>query len=129
MITFTIPGKPVPKARARVMRAGWSYTPKKTVQAEALIRVIALASLKANRNQILGPLNTGRVFVSMIFFGARQNADLDNLFKLVTDACQGVFYKNDCQIDHAEIVRQSCAKGKEKTVVIMDAMHLEEIYD
>lgn len=121
-MTFTIPGTPFPKQRARVMRGGWSFTPKKTVQAGNAIKLIAIASRQAHKDSILGPLNTQRMFCSVVFFGARQNADLDNLFKLVTDACQGVLYKNDCQIDQVEILRARCEKGNERTEVTIEAI-------
>ena len=117
MITFTIPGIPIPKARPRVMKGGWTYTPKRTKDMEEYIRIIAQKVLKRTKDSILGPNCTEKLFVSVVFYGARSNADLDNLFKTVTDACQGVLYKNDSQIDDAHIVREDANKGEEHTYV------------
>lgn len=121
-ITFTIPGKPVPKARPRVMRGGWTFTPKKTRDAESSVRLFATIALKQVKDSTLGPSCESRLFVSVICYGARLNADLDNLYKTITDACQGVLYKNDSQIDHAEILRQVSHKGQERTEVRIETL-------
>ena len=36
---FTIPGRAIPKARPRVTRAGYAYTPRTTQQFEQLVRI------------------------------------------------------------------------------------------
>lgn len=119
-MTFSVPGVPVPKARPRIMRGGWAFTPKKTRDAETRVRLFATVALKEVQDSILGPHCVARIFVRCVFFGARKNADLDNLYKTVTDASQGLLYKNDSQIDHAEIVRQPCKKGVERTEITVE---------
>lgn len=121
-MTFIVPGIPVPKARARVMRGGWSFTPKKTREAEERVRLFATVALKGVKDSILGPECKSRLYVRVIAFGARMNADLDNCYKLVTDAMQGLVYKNDSQIDQAEMLREPCEKGKERTEVTIEAI-------
>jgi len=37
LISFTVYGNPVPAQRARVMRGGWSFTPKRTIEAEEAV--------------------------------------------------------------------------------------------
>jgi len=123
--TFTVPGIPVPKARARVNRAGWSFTPKRTMQAENAVRLIATMAQKRTETAFLGPNCEKRLYVCVKLYGARKNADLDNLYKLVTDACQGLLYKNDSQIDCALIYRFDCPKGQERTEVIIQSMEIE----
>lgn len=120
--TFVVPGIPVPKERARVNRAGWSFTPRKTQQAENAVRLFAMMAQKRTEMAILGPNCEKRLYVCVRFFGARKNADLDNLYKLVTDACQGLLYKNDSQIDFAEIYRCVCKKGDERTEVMIQCI-------
>ena len=90
MIKLTIPGRPVPKGRPRVVGRR-AYTPAKTKQAEAKIAVCALA-------QGIKPI-AGCVMMMCIFhYKGKGHADCDNLLKLVADAGQGIFYENDRQI-------------------------------
>lgn len=116
-MTFTVPGIPVPQARPRVMRGGWSYDPPKSKAAKKVVAMYAKLALLSNRDSILGAGCINRVSMSIRFHGARRNADLDNLYKLVTDACQEVLYANDSQIDHSECWRLPSNKGEERTEV------------
>lgn len=102
------------------MRGGWTFTPKKTRVAENAVRMFAQMALKRAKSSILGPNSDARVYVRCVFFGARLNADLDNLYKLCTDAMQGIVYKNDSQIDQMEALRQPCHKGQERTEILID---------
>ena len=96
-ITFTIPGPPVPKARARVGRCG-AFTPQRTKEYEAKVRALALvARQKARQRMWAGPVCLGvRFFVNR----PEETPDIDNLIKSITDACSGVIYKDDAQITH-----------------------------
>ena len=97
-VCFTIPGQPLPKQRARVMK-GYSYTPKETVAAEKRIADYArIAQAKPTRNPIH--------LVLRFFRGDLRRVDLDNLAKLVQDALNGVAYADDSQI-----VLLTAAKG------------------
>lgn len=117
---FTIPGVPIPKGRPRVMRGGWAFTPKRTEIAQNSIRLVATRARQATKSTILGPNYSGRLLCHLKFFGARENADLDNLYKTVTDACEGVLYKNDCQIDDAAMVRLPAKKSDARTEVAIE---------
>lgn len=119
---FTIYGIPIPQQRARVLRTGYAYDLPKCRQAKKLIAEIAVASRQANANPLFSPDSTARLTVTLKFFGARRNADLDNLYKLVADALQGVLYRNDSQIDHAEIWRHPANNGEERTEVIVNTL-------
>lgn len=116
-MTFTIPVIPVPKARPRVMRGGWTFTPKKTRDAEQLVRFYAGMALKVAKDAAWGENFIDRLSMTILFFGARKNADIDNLAKTVMDSLQGFLFKNDCQVDHLELWRHPGEKGKEHTVV------------
>lgn len=122
---FTIPGEPVAKARARivplmkdgkaVMGAGGrpimtKYTPEKTVIYENLVR------LAAERASAGTPPSRGalRLTVAAVFTipgswsGKKQRAsvgapvtkrpDLDNVVKAIKDGCNGVLWRDDCQV-------------------------------
>ena len=116
-IKFIIPGKPQPQERRVVRNRFWAYDPPKSAKAKKLVAQYALLSLQENGNTVFGPEFTGRLGVSLKCHGARLNADLDNLYKLVTDALQGLLYRNDSQIDKAEISRHPAHKGDERTEV------------
>lgn len=117
-MNFTVWGKPVPQERPLVLKQGWTVDRPKSKKAKRLVAQVAQVALQGPWRAILGPKNQKvRLRITLRFFGAHPNADLDNLYKLVTDACQGVLYANDSQIDHAKIWRLSAEKGKERTEV------------
>jgi Holliday junction resolvase RusA-like endonuclease len=101
---------PTPKGRPRVLRTGRPYTPKKTQQAEALLRGSAQAAeLKCYPAGV--PLWVSMQFdipmpkswskkkrAEMLNKPHTQKPDLDNLLKLVEDALNGVVWEDDAQI-------------------------------
>lgn len=107
-IHLTILGPPVPKARARTMRTkagkSFSYTPQPTAAAEATVRAAFLQSGQE-------PIPRGLPLqIEMVFWLDRPPSapkkrqhptvrpDLDNLFKLVKDALQGLAFHDDCEV-------------------------------
>lgn len=103
---FVIPGEPVPKARPRVGRSGHAYTPERTRKAEQRVAFIAKAAA------IGGPLS-GALHVELEFaLGTRRRVDWDNLSKLVCDACNGVLWADDAQIELA-LVRKRLGVGRD----------------
>lgn len=91
MTRFVIPGNPVPKERARVLREGRSYTPLATRVAEERIRAVARS---AGVELVEGP-----VALHVRFYRSdRKRVDNDNLLKLVQDALIGIAYRDDSQI-------------------------------
>lgn len=104
--SFTFDGDPGVKARARVIQRGGksvAYTPAKTKQAEeALGWAVRAAGLTGP------PDGDGCFGVSADFFTASwQRRDVDNMLKLVLDACTGIVWVDDCQVTevHATVVR------------------------
>lgn len=91
-VSLTIPGKPVPLQRSRT-RSGRHYLPKRSREYRELVQA---EWMRAGR-PTLGDAN---LLVSMRFYGARANADLDNLCKALADALQGLAFSNDRQITH-----------------------------
>lgn len=124
-LRFEVLGVPVAKGRARhrhVKTAGgkefnMAYTPKKTAEAEETFVARSLAF--APPEPLAGPIHLTLDFILPIpksaprslrervdregMFGAygvphTKRPDLDNLEKLVKDACNGVFWKDDSQV-------------------------------
>ena len=94
--SLIIPGDPVPKGRPRVYR-GHGVTPSRTRIAESRIRADFMAKYPD------GEPFDGPVKVVVEFWKAKRGRpDLDNLVKLVTDALNGVAYRDDEQIQTVE---------------------------
>lgn len=111
-VSFTVPGKAVGKARARITKAGHAFTPKTTAEYEALVKQMAWMAM--NGRQVLeGPV---RVEIQVCLpipqswsKKKRQEAarcivlptskpDLDNVLKSILDACQEVVFHDDRQV-------------------------------
>lgn len=121
-ISFKLPGHPQGKGRARAFRAGDTirhYTPEKTRSYEGMVRLAAETAM-AGRAPVESPVAIAIVSVFDIpkgFSKKRRAAaleggefpgkkpDLDNIAKAVTDALNGVVFKDD-----ALIVTSRCSK-------------------
>ncbi len=105
-IQFRIDGVPIPKGRPKFSRRGpyvKTYTPKKTQTWEDFIRWQSLPYKPPNPHD-------GPVEMSLTFYLPRPKSlpkkvvihqkkpDIDNLTKCVSDATEGIFFKNDSQI-------------------------------
>lgn len=114
-VTFCVPGHPQGKGRARSVRRGnfiAHYTPEKTRSYESIIRGCAYDAM-AKQLPMDGPVE---VVMTAIFdipgrwsikkrtaalFGdikPTKKPDIDNIIKAVVDACNGIVFKDDCQI-------------------------------
>lgn len=123
---------PIPKGRPRMTRAGFTYTPKRTKDAEKEI------AWQAKQEWAGEPLE-GAVSVIVTFhvqmpkswsqkkrnehsgaFCAKKNGDIDNYMKLVFDALSGI-----CFIDDSQIVEVMAGKvwAQDGKIVLM----IEEI--
>ena len=106
---FTIPGRPIPKARARVrmtQRGPYAYTPKKTADAEMLVCGYAVQAMQGYHTD--GPVelycrffftSNPRTEVEIWesdYTGTIPPGDADNMVKLVADSLAPFF--NDRQI-------------------------------
>lgn len=97
-ISFIVPGNPIPKARARVLRTGRTYTPRTTQEHEETVRVYAV---KAGIQEESGPIRMNLHF----FREDAKRCDFDNLAKTVTDALKGIAYEDDSQIVQCHILK------------------------
>jgi Holliday junction resolvase RusA-like endonuclease len=110
--SFTVPGEPRGKARARSTRGGHHYTPQSTKDYEALVASIA-APFMRGREPHEGPVevNIDAYFgVPKSFKGKKlddannarircvKKPDYDNINKIICDAMNGIVYKDDSQV-------------------------------
>lgn len=113
-ILITIPGAARAKQRARVAirgRFASAYTPKETVNAEAWVKHCAVE--QAGQPCLEGPLSLAVEIVVGVAdsWSKRKRAaaldgavfptgkpDIDNCFKLLADALNGVIWRDDAQI-------------------------------
>ena len=96
-LSFAAEGEPISKARPRVTKNG-TFTPKKTLEAEAAIRA---AFLKAHPDALRSVDADHAWSLSVKFFRYERRArDLDNLVKTVQDALQGLIWADDAQVEH-----------------------------
>lgn len=99
IFTLNIPGDPQSKGRPRVYN-GHGVTPKTTREAEN--RVYSEFRTKYPNVQ---PLNQPISVNAQFWMSSNRGRDLDNMYKLVTDALNGVAYTDD-----KLIVQQSSIK-------------------
>lgn len=97
-MSFTVPGPPVPKPRARVM-VGYSYTPPRAREYE---RLVALHARQARPDG--WPLDA-EYRVRIAVYRARRAGDLDNFGKMALDGTQKVLFANDSQIRELHVLR------------------------
>ena len=123
--TFTIHGPPVGKQRARTYRRGKvtrTVTPTKTRDYEALVGQLAAAHWR-------GEPSTGPIRLHLVVVKPRPKRmgrkadpegrvrclatpDLDNVAKAISDAMNGVIYKDDGQICELMATKWYTAKGE-----------------
>jgi crossover junction endodeoxyribonuclease RusA len=89
-IAVVIPGRPVPLQRSRT-RSGRHYLPARSRAYRELVRA---TWLEAGRPT----LGDTPLTVSLRFYGARANADLDNLVKAILDALNELAFADDKQL-------------------------------
>ena len=121
IVTFEVEGDPVPKGRPRFARRGQfvqTYTDAKTIDYETHVAMKARQAIGASE-PLKGALTVFlylRYAVPPSYSKKRKEAclrgveypkkvDIDNVYKSITDAMQGIIYKNDSQIVEAHILK------------------------
>ena len=119
IVTFTVDGDPVPKGRPRFARRGQfvqTYTDAKTIDYETHVAIKARQAIGASE-PFKGALSVFlylRYGVPTSYSKKRKEAclagleypkkqDIDNVYKSITDAMQGIVFLNDSQIIEAHI--------------------------
>lgn len=115
-LELTLPGRPVPWARARRSKWGKFFTPlRQAAHRETLANLIALKMREKKLKQFKGPVGLYAEFdyarpeTRIMFFEMNEHcykasrADLDNLIKELAEAAQDSgLVKDDAQIAHLE---------------------------
>lgn len=117
---MTVPGQPVSKGRPQFTRKGFPYTPPKTKEAEE--RVGWLIREAQRRRPVWGVDGTHEYRLDALFaLKGNPTNDLDNLLKLVLDACNGVVWADDRQVVEvrARMLRGSSSPRTELTFTQM----------
>jgi Holliday junction resolvase RusA-like endonuclease len=130
MIHLIIPGKPLGKQRPRVMRNGITYTPKKTVNYETLVRQLYIE--KYFQKKLSGPIKatiTAFMYIPKSESKKRKKKmlsneirptkmpDWDNIGKIVTDALNGLAYEDDKQIVEATVKKYYSEEPRVEVVI------------
>lgn len=126
-VRIVIPGEAVAKGRPRVTRTGHAFTPEKTASYESYVRWIAVEAMKDHKRFEDEPLSV-HVLVDIeppeswsekkkraALEGAIQPAkrpDLDNVLKALTDAMNGITYKDDALICILSARKRYAAKAQ-----------------
>lgn len=119
-VEFTVPIRPVGKARPRFTRFGHTYTPDTTRAAEHHVALYATAMMQGIKRAETQPLAVDLEFVFeppkswskkrkreaiRQFLPRKEKPDIDNLEKLVCDAMNGIVYADDNQITELRAVK------------------------
>jgi len=121
IVTFEVEGDPVPKSRPRFARRGnfvQTYTDAKTIDYETHVAMKARQAIGASE-PLQGALTVFlylRYTIPASYSKKRKEAclrgveypkriDLDNVYKSITDAMNGIVYIDDSQIVEAHITK------------------------
>jgi len=118
-VAFRVPGQPIGKGRPRFGN-GRAYTPATTAKAERAAAAIASdAMMDAGLDPFTGPVSVvivARYRIPPSWTKKKQTAarsheiqpgkpDLDNVVKLILDACNGVTFEDDAQVVMLEAIK------------------------
>ena len=142
--TITIPGEPISQGRPRFARQGnyvKAYDPKKSRQGKEAVRFFVAEKMESEHWLLLeGPLHMrGQFGIKLPTSQERKRTpvprkwrtkkpDLDNLVKLVKDACSGIVYLDDNQIVKVSAEKIQCAQG-EKPFTKIQFTEMDELVD
>jgi crossover junction endodeoxyribonuclease RusA len=118
--SFTVPGPPVPCARARVYqdkRTGKTraVTPSKTRSYEAKVAMMCRLAANLSGWEASG---TAEYQVSIVVFRQKRAGDWDNFAKAVTDGMKGTAWEDDRQVTRAEVVMYVDRKNPRVEVMV-----------
>lgn len=130
-LVFTIPGDPVAKQRPRHTRAGRTYTPQKTVNFEALVAMCAQAEgARPLEGALAVDIHVARTYPQSWSKKRRlehydtRKPDADNVAKSITDALNGIAYRDDAQIARLTVTK-CMTSGPAQIVVTVKHLRAE----
>ncbi len=110
-LKFTIPGEPKAKARHRMTKQGFSYTPKETVAYENWVKqcyflehgqAMLTGQIKATIKAYFGiPKSYSkkkRIEIDTGYLKPTKRPDTDNIAKAILDSLNGLAYKDDSAV-------------------------------
>lgn len=125
-ISFVVMGKPVAKARPRLNKFGYTYTPETTVNYENLVRY-TFQSEFPNHKPFEGYIeaNITAIFDIPKSYSKKKTKELlethnnynhkpdcDNLAKIILDSLNGIAYKDDAQVTILHINKEYGEQAK-----------------
>lgn len=143
MIAFTIPGEAVGKGRPRMTRAGHAFTPAKTRNAEAHVKLLAGQAMQG-RAPIDVPVHVDIAIDCIIppSWPRKKHAlavlnvlrpgkpDIDNTVKLILDALNGVALVDDKLVASVKATKQFGAVAQTKvSIEILSIAHVDALAD
>ena len=121
IVNFEVPGDPVPKGRPRFARRGQfvqTYTDAKTIEYETRVATKALLAMGSSeplkshltvflylRYTVPSSYSKKRTEACLNGLEYPKRIDLDNCYKSITDAMNGIIYLDDSQIVEAHILK------------------------
>lgn len=135
-IKFEVLGKPVAKARPRITKKGFAYTPAKTVEYENLVKRTFKKEFKNHKPyEGIVKANIIAVFEIPKSYSKKKKeeikkhnnlyphkSDCDNIAKIILDSLNGIAYKDDAQV---AILSVNKIYG-EKAKVIVEIKEIEK---
>lgn len=133
-ISFIIPGRIAGKGRPRFMRKlGTAYTPSKTKSAEAIVRGFAFKAM-SGKPLLDGPVElkitieqgqpaswSKRKKASSVFVTGKP--DCDNQIKLISDAINGIVWRDDSQVASITFDRRYTTQQERAVVTVRTLSH------
>lgn len=111
-ISFFVPGPPVAKERPRKGRDGHMFTPPATRNYEKAVGYTALGAMRGEP-PMKGPVDMSIIFIMKMpkrgkMFGDPHicTPDADNLWKAISDGCNGIIYGDDSQVCKITVSKQ-----------------------
>lgn len=125
ILSFTVPGEPVPLARARVVSTGFgkgrrthAYTPEKSAAYKEKVGWAAKAAIARLRGSLGTWPKAGRCTLSVEALCTSDAGDLDNHVKMASDGIQKIVFLNDRQVDEIHARRTLVETGAELRVSV-----------
>ena len=121
VVTFSVDGDPVPKSRPRFARRGQfvqTYTDAKTIDYETHVAIKARQAIGSSeplkgalivflyfRYEVPASYSKKRKEACLEGLEYPKRIDIDNVYKSITDAMNGIVYLDDSQIVEAHITK------------------------
>jgi Holliday junction resolvase RusA-like endonuclease len=118
-LSFTVPGRPVPKARPRIGQ-GHTYTPQTTKEYEARVAYAALEAMSPESRTVpLFEVAHIAVSINVCIVG---KADVDNIAKSILDGLTGVVWKDDNQVFDLHIRKRLTTRELERAEITISLL-------